>query len=122
MIAVGLWGTLLCSYALWMIPVTFPMMMVVGGMLSLIGVPVLRVELGIAISGAVLGATFQGEVKTPLAMSIILVGAFATFHDHADRTELSRDQNAMLYNLGFVISTGTLHAARIGMGTTHRST
>jgi urease accessory protein len=56
----------------------------------------------------------------PIAASIILVGVFAIFHGHAHGTELSEGQNAMLYSLGFVISTGTLHAAGIGLGTVHR--
>ena len=49
-----------------------------------------------------------------------MVGIFAIFHGHAHGTELSEGQNAMLYSLGFVISTGLLHAAGIGIGTAHR--
>ena len=55
-----------------------------------------------------------------LVASIILVGIFAIFHGHAHGTELSEGQNAMLYSLGFVISTGTLHAVGIGIGTAHK--
>jgi urease accessory protein len=120
MVAVGLWGAQLSSPAVWMLPVAFPMMMAFGGMLGLIGVPVPGVEIGIAVSGVVLGAMVLGEIRLPIAASIILVGVFAIFHGHAHGTELSEGQNAMLYSLGFVISTGTLHAAGIGMGTAHR--
>ena len=120
MVAVGLWGAQLGSPAVWMLPVAFPMMMAFGGMLGLIGVPVPGVEIGIAVSGVVLGAMVLGEIKMPIAASIILVGVFAIFHGHAHGTELSEGQNAMLYSLGFVISTGTLHAAGIGIGTVHR--
>ena len=120
MVAVGLWGAQLGSPAVWMLPVAFPMMMAFGGMLGLIGVPVPGVEIGIAASGVVLGAMVLGEVKAPLAASIIMVGVFAIFHGHAHGTELSEGQNAMLYSLGFVISTGLLHAAGIGIGTAHR--
>ena len=55
-----------------------------------------------------------------MAASIIMVGIFAIFHGHAHGTELSEGQNAMLYSLGFVISTGLLHAAGIGIGAAHR--
>jgi urease accessory protein len=96
------------------------MMMAFGGMLGLVGVPVPGVEIGIAVSGVVLGAMVLGEVKAPLAVSIILVGIFAIFHGHAHGTELPAGQNAMLYSLGFVIATGTLHAAGIGIGTAHK--
>lgn len=120
MVAVGLWGAQLGRPAMWLLPVAFPMMMAFGGMLGLMGVPVPGVEVGIAASGVVLGAMVLGEVKAPLAASIILVGIFAIFHGHAHGTELSEGQNAMLYSLGFVISTGTLHAAGIGIGTVHK--
>jgi urease accessory protein len=106
--------------AVWMLPVAFPMMMAFGGMLGLMGVPIPGVEIGIAVSGVVLGAMVLGEVKTPLWVSVVLVGVFAIFHGHAHGTELSEGQNAMLYSLGFVISTGTLHALGIGIGTIHR--
>ncbi len=119
MVAVGLWGAQLRSPAIWLLPIAFPMMMAFGGMLGLMGVPVPGVEIGIAASGIVLGALVLGEVKAPLAVSIILVGIFAIFHGHAHGTELSEGQNAMLYSLGFVISTGFLHAAGIGIGTIH---
>ena len=120
MVAVGLWGAQLGSPAVWLLPIAFPMMMAFGGMLGLMGVPLPGVEIGIAASGVVLGAMVLGEVKLPLAASIILVGVFAIFHGHAHGTELSEGQNAMLYSLGFVISTGLLHAAGIGIGTAHR--
>ena len=120
MVAVGLWGAQLGRPAVWLLPIAFPMMMAFGGMLGLIGVPVPGVEIGIAVSGVVLGAAVLGEIKAPLAASIILVGVFAIFHGHAHGTELPPEQNAMLYSLGFVISTGTLHAAGIGIGTAHK--
>ena len=120
MVAVGLWGAQLGKPAVWLLPVAFPMMMAFGGMLGLMGVPVPGVEIGIAVSGIVLGAMVLGEVKTPLAVSMAIVAIFAIFHGHAHGTELSEGQNAMLYSLGFVISTGTLHAAGIGIGAIHR--
>ncbi len=120
MVAVGLWGAQLGRPAVWLLPIAFPMMMAFGGMLGLIGVPVPGVEIGIAVSGVVLGAMVLGEVKAPLTASIIVVGIFAIFHGHAHGTELPEGQNAMLYSLGFVIATGTLHAAGIGVGLAHK--
>jgi urease accessory protein len=120
MVAVGLWGSQLGSPAVWLLPIAFPMMMALGGMLGLMGVPVPGVEIGIAVSGVVLGAMVLGDVKAPLVASLIMVGLFAIFHGHAHGTELSEGQNAMLYSLGFVISTGTLHAAGIGLGLGHK--
>ena len=122
MVAVGLWGAQLGAPAVWLLPVAFPMMMAGGGMLGLMGLPVPGIEMGIAVSGVVLGALILGETRLPLAVAVGLVAIFALFHGHAHGTELSPGQNAMLYSLGFVISTGSLHAVGIGMGLVSRWT
>jgi urease accessory protein len=120
MIAVGLWGAQLGMPALWVLPVTFPMLMAFGGMLGLIGIPLPGVEIGIALSAVVLGALVLGQVRLPLAVAVIVVACFAVFHGHAHGTELEAGQNAMLYSLGFVIATGLLHAVGITIGLIQR--
>jgi urease accessory protein len=120
MVAVGLWGAQLGAPAIWLLPVAFPLVMSVGGMLGLIGVPLPGVEYGIALSAILLGATVLFEIRPPLAAAAALVGFFAIFHGHAHATELPPGQSALLYSMGFVIATGSLHALGIGIGTVHR--
>jgi len=120
MIAVGLWGAQLGTPAMWLLPVAFPMMMAFGGMLGLMGIALPGIEIGIAVSGIVLGALILGETKMPLFGALLLVAIFAVFHGHAHGTELETGHNAMLYSLGFVICTGTLHGVGIGMGLVHQ--
>jgi len=120
MIAVGLWGAQLGAPAIWLLPVAFPLMMAVGGMLGLMGVPLPGVEIGIAVSGIVLGGLILREVRMPVVGALLVVAFFAVFHGHAHGTELKPGQNAMLYSLGFVMATGTLHAVGIGIGLIHR--
>ncbi len=120
MVAVGLWGAQLGQPAMWLLPVAFPMMMAMGGMLGLIGVPLPGIEVGIAVSAVVLGALILGEMKVPPAAALGIVAFFAVFHGHAHGTELAPGQNALLYSLGFVIVTGTLHAVGIALGLMHR--
>ena len=55
MIAVGLWGAQLGSPAIWLLPIAFPMMMAMGAMMGLLGIPVPGVEIGIALSAIVSG-------------------------------------------------------------------
>ena len=120
MVAVGLWGAQLGTPAIWLLPVAFPMVMAVGGMLGLMGVPLPGVEYGIALSAIMLGAAVMFEYRPKLALAAALVGFFAIFHGHAHGTELPPGQSAMLYSIGFVIATGCLHAVGIGIGTVHR--
>jgi len=120
MVAVGLWGAQLGRPAVWLLPITFPLMMAFGAALGLMGIPVPGVEIGIAASAIVLGLMVMREARPPLAAAMVIVGFFAIFHGHAHGTELPDDQSGILYSIGFVISTGLLHAAGIAIGTVHR--
>jgi urease accessory protein len=120
MIAVGLWGAQLGAPAIWLLPVVFPMVMAMGGFMGLIGIPLPGVEIGIALSALLLGAMVCGEIRPKLIVAAIIVGAFGLFHGHAHGTELPPGQNGLLYSLGFVIATGTLHAVGIALGLIHR--
>jgi urease accessory protein len=120
MLAVGLWGVQLGMPALWLLPIAFPMMMAVGGLLGLGGLGLPGIEIGIALSAVVLGGLILGEVQLPLAAAMLIVGGFAVLHGHAHGTEMTAGQNGLLYSLGFVIVTGLLHTAGIGIGLLHR--
>jgi urease accessory protein len=120
MVAVGLWGAQLGAPGVWLLPVAFPMVMAVGGMLGLMGVALPGIEYGIAASAILLGAAVMFEARPPLAVAAALVGFFAVFHGHAHGTELPPGQSALLYSMGFVVATGCLHAAGIAIGTVHR--
>jgi urease accessory protein len=120
MVAVGVWGSQLGNPAIWVLPVAFPMVMAFGGMIGLLGLKLPGVETGIAFSAVALGAAVIAEAKPPLWLAACLVGFFAIFHGHAHGVELPPGANALFYSLGFVISTGCLHAAGIAMGLIHR--
>ena len=120
MIAVGLWGAQLGPPAVWLLPVTFPMVMAFGGFLGLVGVPLPGVEVGIALSALLLGLMIARESKPPLLAAASLVGFFAVFHGHAHGTELPAGQSGLTYSIGFVVATGLLHGVGIAMGVVHR--
>jgi urease accessory protein len=120
MIAVGLWGAQLGRPAVWMLPVTFPMVMAFGGFLGLVGVRLPGIEAGIALSVLVLGLMVALEAKPKLAVAAVLVGAFAIFHGHAHGTELPPGQSGLAYSIGFVAATGCLHGVGILVGVAHR--
>ena len=116
MIAVGLWGAQLGNPAMWVLPITFPMVMSLGAMMGLLGIPLPGIEVGIAVSAILLGAMVLGEVKPKLLIAAIMVGFFAIFHGH----ELPEGQSGLLYSMGFVIATGVLHGIGILIGLIHR--
>ena len=120
MVSVGLWGAQLGAPAIWLLPVTFPIVMALGGALGLIGLPLPGAEIGIALSALVLGLAVVGAWRPPLWAAAMVVGAFAIFHGHAHGTELPVGANGLTYSLGFVAATGALHAMGIGIGSVHR--
>ena len=88
MISVGLGGAQLGAPALWLLPVTFPMVMAFGGMLGLMGLALPGVEIGIVVSALGLGLAILLELRPPLWGAALVVGFFAVFHGHAHGTEL----------------------------------
>ena len=120
MVAVGLWGAQLGMPAIWILPVTFPLVMAFGGFLGLIGVPLPGSEVAIALSGVCLGGAVLSELRAPLWLAAMVVGTFGLFHGYAHGTELPPGQNALLYSIGFVLATGMLHATGITIGLVHR--
>ena len=119
MIAVGLWGAQLGAPAIWLLPVTFPMVMAFGGFLGLLGIPLPGVEIGIAVSAILLGIMVAREARPRLAVAAALVAFFAVFHGHAHGTELPPGQSGLMYSMGFVTATGCLHGVGIAIGVIH---
>jgi urease accessory protein len=120
MVAVGLWGAQLGAPAVWILPVTFPMVMALGGTLGLMGLQLPGIEICIALSAVALGVMVFREAQPNLLAAGFLVGFFAIFHGYAHGTELPPGANGMLYSIGFVIATGALHATGIAIGLLHR--
>jgi urease accessory protein len=116
MVAVGIWGAQLRAPAIWVLPVTFPLVMSFGGILGGLGVPIPGIEIGIAVSAIVLGAMVAFAARPPLWIAGVIVGVFAIFHGYAHGAELPESANAISYAMGFVMATGGLHALGILIG------
>ena len=120
MVAVGLWGVQLKQPAIWVLPVTFPIVMALGGVLGVRAVPVPPVEVGIALSAIVLGTMVALSKRLPLWAAAAIVGVFAIFHGYAHGTELPGAAEPLAYGAGFVLTTGLLHVCGITIGTVTR--
>ena len=116
MVAVGLWGAFLGAPAIWILPVVFPLVMALGAVAGIVGIPIFAVETGIALSAVVLGLMIVFAARPPIWLCAVIVGGFAVFHGYAHGTELPATANAFAYAVGFVISTGLLHLTGIAFG------
>jgi urease accessory protein len=116
MVSVGLWGAFLGRPLLYVLPVVFPAMMVVGAILGMFGVPWPPVEMGIAVSVLVLGSCIALSAKAPVPVACVIVAIFAVFHGYAHGKELPSAADPIAYSAGFVLATGLLHVLGICLG------
>ncbi len=116
MVAVGLWGAQLGPPGIWVLPICFPTVMAVGGLLGIAGVPLPWTELVIAASALVLGVAVAVALRVPFWAAAIIAGIFAVFHGYAHGLELPGAANPLAYGIGFVVATGMLHASGILIG------
>jgi urease accessory protein len=116
MVAVGLFAAQLGGRALWLVPLSFVSVMMIGGALGMAVIGVPFVETGIGLSVVVLGLAVAFGVHLPTAFAMALVGSFAVFHGHAHGAEMPESASGLLYGAGFVLATALLHALGIGIG------
>lgn len=116
MVAVGVISTQMGGKAIWKVPATFVLFMVIGGFLAILGLGLPGVEIGIALSVLVLGVVIAFSKKIPGIWAIVFVALFAIFHGHAHGEEMPVIANAGLYAIGFVTSTTLLHVSGVLIG------
>ena len=123
MLAVGLWSALSATSArrIWLAPVAFAGMLLVGALLGLNGLELPAVEPMIAASLLVMGLLVATRAKLPLAVTAGVVGVFAVFHGIAHGTELAGGGNGFAPLLGMLVATIALHLAGVGLGLALRS-
>lgn len=118
MLAVGLWAAVKGGRALWLWPLTFVAVMLVGGLLGLTQIALPFVEAGILASVVVLGLMVALAVNPPAWVGAAIVGVFALLHGHAHGAEVAQTVNGLEYVAGFALATVMLHAVGIGLGFT----
>jgi urease accessory protein len=116
MVSVGLWGAFLGRPLIYVLPVVFPAMMVVGAIMGMFVVPLPPVEIGIAFSVLVLGSCIALSVRAPVWAACLIVALFAVFHGYAHGRELPSAADPISYSAGFVLATGLLHVSGICLG------
>lgn len=116
MFCVGLWGAQMGGRSVWGLPIAFPLIMVVGGVMGIAGIPLPAIESGIALSIIVLGAAIALVWRPPEWLALAVIGLFAICHGYAHGAELPAAADPADFAIGFVIATGLIHLAGIGVG------
>lgn len=125
MIAVGLWAALKGGKAIWAWPLAFVCVMLAGGVLGMLNVPMPFVEPGILASVVALGLLVALAVDLPVSTGVAVIGLFALLHGNAHGTEVPENVGGLEYMAGFAVATALLHlagiAAALGLGLRFRS-
>jgi urease accessory protein len=116
MFAVGLWGAQIGGRAVWTLPVTFPLIMVAGGAMGILGLPLPGTEIGIALSILALGLAITLAWHAADWVALSLIAVFAICHGYAHGSELPLAADPADYVIGFVFATGVIHLFGIGVG------
>lgn len=118
MLAVGIVSVQIGGRAIWTVPATFVGVMGLGGVLGLgsDAVPLGVVELGIALSVLVLGATIAGSTRLPVRVAMLGVAFFALFHGYAHGVETPTIAGPVRYALGFMTGTALIHLTGVLLG------
>ncbi|MBU0587690.1 MAG: HupE/UreJ family protein [Gammaproteobacteria bacterium] len=120
MLAVGLWSAL-TARRLWLAPLAFAAMLLVGALLGLAGVTLPAVEPMIATSLLVLGLLVALRKSLPAQAAAALVGGFAVFHGLAHGAELAGSEAIWLPLAGMLQATVALHVCGLLLGLTLRA-
>jgi urease accessory protein len=121
MVAVGILGAIWGAPAIWLLPVSFPMVMACGAVVALSYANFPAVELIVSVSAIVLGAIIISYRKFALWLCLFLVVVFAFFHGYAHGRELPKSYSPTDYCIGFVLTTGSLHVCGILLGLADKS-
>jgi urease accessory protein len=116
MVSVGLWGAILRQPLIYVLPVLFPLLMLVGALLGMLGVPLPPVEIGVALSVLVLGGCVALTIRARVWSAVLIVSVFAVFHGYAHGYELPAAASPIGYSAGFVFATGLLHLLGVAVG------
>jgi urease accessory protein len=116
MFAVGVWGAQMGGRSVWTLPVAFPLVMTIGGIVGMAGVVLPLVEIGIALSILVLGLAIAFKWHPIEIVQLCLIAIFAVCHGYSHGVELPEAADPAAYAAGFVVATGMIHICGIVVG------
>ena len=125
MVSVGIVSAQIGGRAIWTIPATFVLMMIIGGTIGMLievfffdfeESAFIVVEYGIVFSVILLGLAIAIEKKIATNIIMIFICIFGMCHGLAHGMEMPWAVNPILFALGFASGTAILHLFGVGIG------
>ncbi len=114
MLAVGFWSAL-STRRIWLAPLAFANMLLVGALLGLSGITLPALEPMVAATVLALGLLVATRAQFPGAVAAALAGGFAVFHGMAHGVEFS-GASPVAALVGMVAGTAVLHGLGLAAG------
>lgn len=114
MLAVGYWSAW-STRRVWLAPLAFANMLLVGALLGLAGITVPALEPLVAATVLALGLLVATRAPLPGALAVALAGGFAVFHGMAHGVEFAGSKPVEVL-LGMFAGTVLLHGLGLGAG------
>ena len=119
MLGVGIWGAQMGGRQMWSLPISFPIIMCIGAIISISNIFTIRYEeYIIALSVIILGLFIFCKWTTNETIAIMIIGFIAIFHGYAHGSEIPKAIDPASFIIGFVISTGLIHVVGVLLGHT----
>jgi urease accessory protein len=116
MLAIGLWACVLGGRALWLLPMGFLMLMVVGAGLGFAGVNLPVAEFLVPTSVVVVGWVLAFNWRASLVVATGITSLFALFHGYVHAGEMANNAGALSYCVGFLLATALLQGVGLATG------
>lgn len=116
MLAIGLWAAMRGGRELWLLPMSFLLMMAVGAELHLAGFILNAAEAWVAFSVLASGWLVWRNYRMSSSLAVALVAGFALSHGYVHAAELQTGADASAYAAGFLLTTALLHVLGIAAG------
>jgi urease accessory protein len=102
--------------ALWLLPISFLLMMAAGAGLHHAGLTLNAAEAWVAFTVVVSGLLVWGNYRIPSFLAVALVAGFALAHGYVHAAELQSGADAIAYATGFLLTTASLQVLGIAAG------
>ena len=118
MLSVGILSTQLGNRHVWTVPLTFVIVMLIGGILGFEGINISMglIEKGIVSSVILLGLVIASGARLPLLLIYLFVAFFGFVHGFAHGVEVPAKADPFYFAVGFVISTIIIHLVGVLIG------
>ncbi|WP_411725757.1 HupE/UreJ family protein [Methyloglobulus sp.] len=116
MLAIGLWAAMRGGRALWLLPMSFLLMMAAGAGLHFAGFTLNAAEACVAFSVLASGLLLWGNYRISSGLAVALVAGFALSHGYVHAAEMQTGADATAYASGFLLTTALLHVLGIAAG------